>query len=61
MKNLFVITLMLTSSLTFGQNDVVIIPKPVSLEMHSGNFNLNSKTTVITNKSAEHVADMLNV
>ncbi len=61
MKNLFVITLMLTGSLTFGQNDVVIIPKPVSLEMHSGNFNLNSKTTVITNKSAEHVADMLNV
>ncbi len=61
MKNLFVITLMLTSIVTFGQDKVVIIPKPVSLEMHSGNFNLNAKTIIITNKSAQHVADMLNV
>ncbi|HEY5368800.1 MAG TPA: family 20 glycosylhydrolase [Hanamia sp.] len=61
MKNLFAITLMLTSIITFGQNEVVIIPKPVSLEMHSGNFNLNAKTTIITNKSAQHVANMLNV
>lgn len=61
MKNLFVITFMFMSTLTFGQDKVVIIPRPVSLEMHSGNFNLNSKTTIITNKSAEHVADMLNL
>lgn len=61
MKNLFVITFMFMSTLAFGQDKVVIIPKPVSLEMHSGNFNLNSKTTIITSKSAQHVADMLNV
>ena len=61
MKNLFVITLMFMSTITFGQDKVVIIPKPVSLEMHSGNFSLNSKTTIVTNKSAQHVADMLNV
>jgi len=61
MKHFIVVTLMLTSIITFGQNEVVIIPKPVSLEMHSGNFNLNAKTTIITNKDAQHVADMLNV
>lgn len=61
MKNLFVITLMLTSTLTFGQDKVVIIPKPVSLEMHSGNFNLNAKTIIIANKTVQHDAEMLNV
>ncbi|MEO6839036.1 MAG: beta-N-acetylhexosaminidase [Ginsengibacter sp.] len=61
MKNLFVITFMFMSTITFGQDKVVIIPKPVSLEMHSGKFNLNTKTTIIANKSAQHVADMLNV
>jgi len=61
MKNLFVITLMLTSTLTFAQDKVVIIPKPVSLEMHAGNFNLNAKTTIIANKTVQHDAEMLNV
>src|SRR6185312_13648123 len=61
MKNLFVITLMLTSTLTFGQDKVVIMPKPVSLEMHSGNFNLNAKTIIIANKTVQHDAEMLNV
>ena len=61
MKSLFVITLMLMSTLTFGQDKVVIIPKPVSLEMHSGNFNLNAKTIIIANKTVQHDAEMLNV
>ena len=39
---------------------VVIIPKPVSLEMHSGNFNLTSKTMIIANSSVHHDAEMLN-
>ncbi len=61
MKSLFVITLMLMSTLTFGQDKVVIIPKPVSLEMHSGNFNLNAKTIIIANKTVQHDAEMLNI
>lgn len=52
---------MLTSTLTFGQDKVVIMPKPVSLEMHSGNFNLNAKTIIIANKTVQHDAEMLNV
>jgi hexosaminidase len=52
---------MFMSTITFGQDKVVIIPKPVSLEMHSGNFNLNSKTIIIANISAHHDAEMLNV
>ena len=39
---------------------VVILPKPVSLEMHSGNFNLTSKTMIIANSSVHHDAEMLN-
>jgi len=45
---------------TFCQVKVAIVPKPVSLEMHSGNFTLNSKTIIIANSTVKHDADMLN-
>lgn len=49
------------SILTFGQDKVVIIPKPVSLEMQSGNFNLTSKTIIIAGSNVHHDAEMLNI
>ncbi len=60
MKNLFLFFLSFISVSTFCQMPVVIIPKPVSLEMHSGNFNLNAKTIIIANNSVHHDAEMLN-
>ena len=45
---------------TFCQVKVAIVPKPVSLEMHSGNFTLNSKTIIIANSNVKHDANMLN-
>ena len=45
---------------TFGQTKIIIVPKPVSLEMHSGNFNLTSRTVIIADKNVHHDAEMLN-
>src|SRR5665213_1874494 len=60
MKKLFLSFFLFMSITTFCQVKVAIVPKPVSLEMHSGNFNLNSKTVIIANSSVKHDADMLN-
>ena len=40
---------------------VVIVPKPVSLEMNSGNFTFSSATNIVADKSAMHEAEMLNI
>ncbi|MEO8961336.1 MAG: beta-N-acetylhexosaminidase [Ginsengibacter sp.] len=45
----------------FSQTKEAIVPEPVSLEMHSGNFDLNNKTIIIANSSTHHDAEMLNV
>ena len=47
---------------TFGQTQkVIIIPEPVSLEIHSGNFNFNAATNIIAGKLTMHEAKMLNL
>ncbi|MEO9021973.1 MAG: beta-N-acetylhexosaminidase [Ginsengibacter sp.] len=46
---------------TFGQTNVIIVPKPVTLEIHSGNFNFNAATSIIADTHAAHEARMLNV
>ena len=60
MKKLFLISLLFIYVTTFGQTKIIIVPKPVSLEMHSGNFNFNSATNIIADNSAMHEAKMLN-
>ena len=61
MKKLFLLSFLFISITLFAQTNVVIVPKPVSLEMHSGNFNFNAATTIIAEKGTEHEANMLNV
>lgn len=60
MKKLFLSFLLFISITGFCQEKISIIPKPVSLEMHSGNFTLNSKTVIIANSNLNHDAGMLN-
>ncbi len=40
---------------------VVIVPKPVSLVMHSGNFNFSSTTNIVADKRSMHEAEMVNI
>lgn len=51
---------MLISTIAFGQNKVIIVPKPVSLEMHPGSFTLTSKTIIVADGKLKHDAEMLN-
>ena len=61
MKNLLFLSFLFMCATTFGQTKISIVPKPVSLEMHQGNFNLTSKTIIISNNSLQHDAEMLNL
>lgn len=47
---------------TFGQTPkIIIFPEPVSLEIHSGDFNFNAATNIVAGKFAMHEAKMLNL
>jgi len=61
MKKLLFLSFLFMCATTFGQTKISIVPKPVSLEMHPGNFNLTSKTIIISNNSVQHDAEMLNL
>ena len=61
MKKLLFLSFLFMCATTFGQTKISIVPKPVSLEMHQGNFNLTSKTIIISNNSVQHDAEMLNL
>ncbi|MEO8720573.1 MAG: beta-N-acetylhexosaminidase [Ginsengibacter sp.] len=61
MKKIFLFSSLFISLTICGQMKVVIVPKPVSLEMHSGSFEFNSATKIIADKNATHEAQMLNV
>jgi hexosaminidase len=57
----FFITPLLFLVLTVGaQTKITIVPKPVSMEMHPGNFHFNSATNIIAENGAEHEIRMLN-
>ena len=61
MKKLLFFVFLFIGIVSFGQTKVAIVPDPVSMEMHSGIFNLDSKTIIIANSSTRHDAEMLNV
>ncbi len=61
MKKIFLVFLLFISVTTFSQTKVVIVPQPVSMEMHQGNFKLNNATTIVASKNDIHEAKMLNV
>lgn len=60
MKKLFLIPLLFLILTVHAQSKVVIVPQPVSIEMHQGNFHFNSATNVIAENGAEHEVRMLN-
>jgi hexosaminidase len=60
MKKLFFIPLLFLILTADAQTKIVIVPKPVSMEMHEGNFHFNSATNVIAENGAEHEVRMLN-
>lgn len=52
---------MLVSLKSFSQSQTVtIIPQPVSLQMHEGQFSFSSQTQIIAGKTEMHEAEMLN-
>jgi hexosaminidase len=61
MKKILLVSLLFVPVKVFCQTKVMIIPQPVSMEMHSGTFNFSKATTVIASKSDIHEANMLNV
>lgn len=61
MKRLLLFTFLFTTLTVFCQTKVAVVPEPVSLELHSGNFNFNSSTNIIAGSRAAHEAKMLNV
>jgi hexosaminidase len=60
MKKLFFIPFLFLILTVAAQTKIVIVPEPVSMEMHEGNFHFNSATNVIAEKGAEHEVRMLN-
>jgi len=60
MKKLFFIPFLFLILTVAAQTKIVIVPEPVSMEMHQGNFHFNSATNVIAEKGAEHEVRMLN-
>jgi hexosaminidase len=61
MKKLLLAAFLFTSITTFSQTKVIIVPQPVSLEVHSGNFNFSQTTNIIATPGTMHEAKMLNV
>jgi len=61
MKKLFLLVSFFVYIHTFAQTkSVTIIPKPVELQMHSGNFSFNHSTAIIAGESTKHEAEMFN-
>ncbi|MEO5649460.1 MAG: beta-N-acetylhexosaminidase [Ginsengibacter sp.] len=61
MKKPIILASLLLSLHTMAQTNVVdIVPKPVSLELHSGNFNFTSATVIIAGSREKPEAEMLN-
>jgi hexosaminidase len=60
MKKLFLIPLLFLILTVSAQTKVTIVPEPVSLEMHTGNFQFNSATNIVAENGAEHEVRMLN-
>ena len=63
MKKFFLLTSFFVCAISFAQvkNTVTIVPKPVTLEMHEGNFSFNTSTQIIADASTKHEAEMLNI
>ncbi|MEO8854156.1 MAG: glycoside hydrolase family 20 zincin-like fold domain-containing protein, partial [Ginsengibacter sp.] len=61
MKKLLFSPLLFLTIMAVAQTKVVIVPEPVSMEMHSGNFNFSASTSIIAAENASHEAKMLNV
>ncbi|MBS1639837.1 MAG: family 20 glycosylhydrolase [Bacteroidetes bacterium] len=60
MKKLFFIILMFLISYTiFSQENIAIIPKPVSVVMHDGNFVIDAKTSILYNTSNKEIANAI--
>lgn len=60
MKKLLSLPLLFLILVVKAQNKVVIIPEPVSMEMHSGNFNFTTATHIVAGNEGSHEAKMLN-
>jgi hexosaminidase len=60
MKKLFLLPLLFLILSAKAQNKVVVIPEPVSMEVHSGNFGFTASTHIVAGSDAAHEAKMLN-
>jgi hexosaminidase len=60
MKKFFIIPLLFSVLTVSAQTKITIVPKPVSMEIHPGNFHFNSATNIIAENGAEHEIRMLN-
>src|SRR5690242_1228982 len=60
MKKLLLIPILFSITTLKSQNKVVIVPEPVSMEVHSGNFNCNAETQVVAADNVSHIAKMFN-
>jgi hexosaminidase len=60
MKKFFITPLLFLVLTVDAQTKITIVPKPVSMEMHPGNFHFNSATNIIAENGAEHEIRMLN-
>lgn len=60
MKKLLLIPILFSITTLKSQNKVVIVPEPVSMEVHSGNFNCNALTQVVAAENTSHIAKMFN-
>ncbi|MDQ2719989.1 MAG: beta-N-acetylhexosaminidase [Bacteroidota bacterium] len=63
MKKTLLIIALFIGATTFGQTEtaLTIVPKPVELTMHTGNFTINNSTIIIAAENAKHEAEMLNL
>lgn len=61
MKKLFFVPFLFWIVMASAQTNVVIVPQPVSMEMHSGTFPFITTTNIIAEKGTQHEADMLNM
>ncbi len=61
MKKLFFVPFLFLVIMASAQTNVVIVPQPVSMEMHSGNFSFTTATNIVAEKGTQHEADMLNL
>jgi hexosaminidase len=60
MKKFFFIPLLFLILTAAAQTKIVIVPRPVSMEIHSGNFHFDASTNIVAEKGTMHEAEMLN-